>query len=51
MYKMLESALFKRGCVNGCCGWEVGVLWLALPVSRQTSPRVSAGGRNLLPVA
>lgn len=35
---MLESALFKRACVNGCCGWEVGMLWLVLPVSPQPDP-------------
>lgn len=34
-YATLESALFKRGCVNGCCGWDVGMLWLAVPVSLQ----------------
>lgn len=33
--EMLKSTLFRRGCVNGCCGCEVSMLWLALPVSPQ----------------
>lgn len=28
-----DCAPFKRGRLNGCCGWEVGMLWLAVPVS------------------
>lgn len=30
-----ESALLKRGCVNECCGCEVGMLWLSLAFSPQ----------------
>lgn len=49
-YEGLESALFKRGCVNGCCGGEVSMLWLALPDSPQTAS-VSVGGQSLFSVA
>lgn len=42
LYEILDSTLFMRGCVNGCCGWEVVVLWLVVSVSSQpasVSPR------------
>lgn len=42
-YETEESALLKRDCVNDCCGWEVGVLWLAVPVSPRPASRCPQG--------